>query len=370
MSWEQKILSGVKTEEEKEDGNRVTQLENLVEELRAQLSQTNPFYTPQLSMDNKKMGLTRPRDIPILELHQLQGLDATARLQMFFELIEQCSSDDTTRIQIAKGRVNSELSILIHNYQANHKVETWAALRNLFETEFAIEVSVDRSWQELETMQCDWGESPQAFTHRFICQHAVIATKFPSEKFPNRDKTIKRKLWYGLPVPSREKLEGFLDEGYPLKKFLDRIEHERQILEERPIQRINMIPTPKREEKGLNGKGSDKYTRCSNPETTEDEVERLKQQVRELKARLAQEKLEKSSFHAGPSRSETSTHKYCAYCQTQTHNLPECWRIPPLGHCFDCRKPGCRRGNRNCPGRVQANNTQHPSQTQNPRQLS
>ncbi|KAG0725463.1 hypothetical protein GWK47_038598 [Chionoecetes opilio] len=270
MSWEPNLLSGVKTEEEeKEDGNRVTQLENLVEELRAQLNQTNPFHAsqlstdsvkeenqtkpfhaPQLSTDSVKEGLIQPRDIPVLELHQLQGLDATARLQMFFELIEQCSSSDATRIQIAKGRVCSEFSILIHNYQANHKVETWAALRNLFETEFTTEVSVDRAWQELEAMSYDWGESPQAFTHRFICQHAVIATKLPNEKFPDRDKTLKRKLWYGLPVASREKLEGFLDEGYPLKKFLDRIEHERQILEERPIQSINMIPT-QREKEGI-----------------------------------------------------------------------------------------------------------------------
>ncbi|KAG0721231.1 hypothetical protein GWK47_046871 [Chionoecetes opilio] len=205
MSWEDTIFPEVKTEEEEEeDADKVRRLEDLVDELRAQLNQTNPFHTPQLSMNSVKKGLTRPRDIPLLELHQLQGLDATARLQMFFELIEQCSSSDATRIQIAKGRVSSELSILIHNYQTNHKIETWAALRNLFETEFATEVSVDRAWQELEAIGYDWAESPQAFTHRFICQHAVIATKFPNEKFPNRDKTIKRKLWYGLPAVSRE----------------------------------------------------------------------------------------------------------------------------------------------------------------------
>ncbi|KAG0725570.1 hypothetical protein GWK47_038388 [Chionoecetes opilio] len=209
-------------------------------------------------------------------------------------------------------------------------------------------------------MSYDWGESPQAFTHRFICQHAVIATKLPHEKFPDRDKTIKRKLWYGLPIASREKLEGFLDEGYPLKKFLDRIEHERQILEDRPTQRINMIPTPRGEGKG-NGRGGDKHTRSSPPETIQDEVEGLKQQIQELKVSLAQAKLEKSPSHASSSRRETFTKKYCAYCQSPTHNLPECWRKPPPGHCFDCRKPGCRRGDRNCPGRAQASSLQQQS---------
>ncbi|KAG0712106.1 hypothetical protein GWK47_019181 [Chionoecetes opilio] len=191
-------------------------------------------------MNNVKEGLTKPRDIPIQELYQLQGLDAAARLQMFFELVEQCSSSDATRIQIAKGRVSSELAILIHNYQTNQKIETRAALRNLFQTEFATEVSIDRAWQELESMGYDWGESPQAFTHRFICQHAVIATEFPNERLPNRDKIIKRKLWYGLPPESRERLEEFLDEGYPLKKFMDRHEHERQLLEERHTPRVNI----------------------------------------------------------------------------------------------------------------------------------
>ncbi|KAG0712916.1 hypothetical protein GWK47_017372 [Chionoecetes opilio] len=387
MSWEANLFSGAKRESG--DGSRRTaQLEILVEELKAQLNQTNllhdsplstdsmqkqnptkPLYNSKLSTDSVKVGLFKPRDIPVLELHQLQGLDATARLQMFFELIEQCSSSDATRIQIAKGRVCPEFSILIHNYQANLKVETWSALKNLFVTEFTTEVSVDRAWQELEAMSYDWGESPQAFTHRFICQHAVIATKLPNEKFPDRDKTIKRKLWYGLPIASREKLEGFLDEGYPLKKFLDRIEHERQILEDRPTQRINMIPTPKGEGKG-NGRGGDKHTRSSQPETIQDEVEGLKQQIQELKVSLAQAKLEKSPSHASSSRRETFTQKYCAYCQSPTHNLPECWRKPPPGHCFDCRKPGCRRGDRNCPGRAQASSLQQQSQTQNPRQLS
>ncbi|KAG0713112.1 hypothetical protein GWK47_016924 [Chionoecetes opilio] len=252
MSWQDFTLMGIKQEEEEEEEEevttKVTQLEREVEELRSQLSLNNPFHvpipTPHLPMNNVKEGLTKPRDIPILELYQLQGLDAAYKCS--FELVEQCSSSDATRIQIAKGRVSPEFAISIHNNQTNQKIESWPALRNLFQTEFATEVSIDRAWQELESMCYDWGESPQAFTHRFICQHAVIETRFPNERFPNRDKTIKRKLWYGLPPESRERQEGFLDEGYPLKKFIDRLEHERQLLEERHIPRVNMIPERKK----------------------------------------------------------------------------------------------------------------------------
>ncbi len=65
-------------------------------------------------------GSTEPRDIPIQELNQLQGLNATTQLQIFVELVEQCSDDDLRRVQIAKGRVNSQQAALIHDHQTRH----------------------------------------------------------------------------------------------------------------------------------------------------------------------------------------------------------------------------------------------------------
>lgn len=57
----------------------------------------------------------KPRDIPVLELYQLQEMEAAARLQMFFEPMEQCSVTDVGRNQAAKGRVGTQLVILVHN---------------------------------------------------------------------------------------------------------------------------------------------------------------------------------------------------------------------------------------------------------------
>ncbi len=204
-------------------------------------------------------------------------------------------------------------------------------------------------------MSYDWGESPHAFTHRFVCQHAIIVTKFPNEKFPKRDQTIKRKLWYGLPTDSRERLEGFPDEEYPLRKFLDRVEYERQRLEDRNIPQVNRIPGGKNAEKGKVGEPQE-------TEVTKDEIEHLRKQILELKASLTHEKPE-------PLRDRRPlSDKYCAYCQRDTHNLIDCWRKPPVGHCFDCRRPaGCRRGDRRCPGRnygASGTNVFIPSSTQ------
>ncbi len=59
--------------------------------------------------------IVKPRDISVLGLHQSQGTDAAVRLQMFFELLEQCNLIDVGRIQVAKGRASIKLAILIHN---------------------------------------------------------------------------------------------------------------------------------------------------------------------------------------------------------------------------------------------------------------
>lgn len=57
------------------------------------------------------MSINKPRGIPVLELHQLRGLDAAARLEMFFKLVELCIPSDATRVQIVKGRVSPELAL-------------------------------------------------------------------------------------------------------------------------------------------------------------------------------------------------------------------------------------------------------------------
>ena len=74
------------------------------------------------------------RDLPILELNQLQGLNATTQLQIFFELVEQCSDSDLRRVQIAKSRVSPELAALIHNHQTQHNCDTWVDLKQLLRT--------------------------------------------------------------------------------------------------------------------------------------------------------------------------------------------------------------------------------------------
>lgn len=143
---------------------------------------------------------------------------------MFIELVEQVADDDLTRVTVAKSRLGSEIAMLVHNKQQKEKSLTLKSLCKFLKTEFTLYINLDRAWQDLESFQYDWDESPQSFSNIFLCKHAVLETKFPS-----RDKTIKRLIYHGLPRELRDRIEEFLDEEYPLARFLDRAEYQRQM---------------------------------------------------------------------------------------------------------------------------------------------
>ncbi len=318
--------------------------------------------------------VTKPRDIPMLELHHLEGLEASSRLQMFLELVEQTTEHEHTRVQVAKSRLSPELAMLIHNEQSKAHCITWDQLCQFLHTEFAVDLNLDRAWQELDAMQYDCEESPQTFTNRFICQYAVLENRFPFERFPARDKTIKRKIWHGLPKELREKVEGFLDEDYPLNKYLDRVEYQRHLWLENhlpPVHQVKEKQSPKR--------GQEPPSTPSLPQVVD--VNQLQQQIKELTENIQQIQMTPPRLlpqqYQSPRRpphppplfpnpphyresvpqpqSQGRSAPYCAYCRTNSHSLRECTKAPKRGHCFDCLRPGRRRGSAQCPGRVNHN---------------
>ena len=290
--------------------------------------------SPPRESPSPRVFLTKPRDVPVLDLHNLQGVDATARLQMFFELVEQCSDSDAVRVQIAKSRLSSNLAILVHSNQANKKISSWVSFKEYFKAEFAVDISLDRAWQELDAMQYDWEEPPQAFAHRFICQYAAVETKFPKEKFPERDQSIKRKIHRGMPSEARNRLDAFLGSDYPLNKFMDRVEHVRAGLEDQFVH-IHTVPRDK-------AATPPHQSTEANPKTPD-----LTQEVEALRRELAELKAERAPRDEGRDRRPP----YCSFCRSQTHDLRECRSKPARGVCFDCYRPHCRRGDPECPGR-------------------
>ncbi len=171
---------------EKSEGkeHNITTLEQELDSLKHVVAQQNQVlqqFGAHLLTPPRQVTTSKPRDIPVLELHQLQGLNATTQLQIFFELVEQCSVVDTTRVQIAKGRVSPEIAAIIHNHQTLHNCNSWDSLKELLNSHFNKEVNFARAWQNINCERYNWSESPQAFVNNFICRYAILETRFAKE---------------------------------------------------------------------------------------------------------------------------------------------------------------------------------------------
>ncbi len=338
-----------KPEETEPDISTLEQEIDSLKQIVAQQNQVMQRLGTHLQTSPRQITTTKPRDIPVLELHQLHGLNSTTKLQIFFELVEQCSEIDATRVQIAKGRVSTEIAALIHNHQTLHNGNTWNSLKELLNNQFSKEVNFDRAWQDTDSRCYDWSDSPQAFVNDFICRYATLETRFSKEKLPNRDKTIKRKLWQGLPQEAKARLEGFLDEDYPLGKFVDRVEHERQWLEATHTPTLGRVKPDKKNyppkqdpQPEAHNVSPDELSKSSVTSRESSEVDEIKKQLKDLTEQLG--KLQTSPR-------QPQNERYCSHCRSHTHNLRECWRKPTRGSCFDCRQYGCWRGNKTCPGK-------------------
>ncbi len=68
--------------------------------------------------------ITKTRDIPVLQLKDLKGLEATGKLTLF-EGIEQCTLANGDRIKIAKSPVASAIALLLQNCQEKEQCASW-----------------------------------------------------------------------------------------------------------------------------------------------------------------------------------------------------------------------------------------------------
>ncbi len=69
---------------------------------------------------------TKPRDIPILQLRALDDLESAGKLNLFFDLVEQCTPEDEDRVKVEKTSVSSDLAtMLIHTQQGKNNCQSW-----------------------------------------------------------------------------------------------------------------------------------------------------------------------------------------------------------------------------------------------------
>ncbi|KAG0712014.1 Protein canopy 1 [Chionoecetes opilio] len=143
--------------------DRMIQLEQEVERTKMALELLLRDKGGEKNVRRPVRSLVKPRDIRMLNLSDLQGIEAEGRLKVFFSQVESCSEDLEERKRILMARMDPP------------------------------------------------------------------------------DKIIKTKLLRGLPSQSREKLEFFMDEQIPLRKFIERVETERAIAIGRDTDRIYAV---------------------------------------------------------------------------------------------------------------------------------
>ena len=102
---------------------------------------------------NVPRNVTKPEDIPSLELHHLHGLDSTSRLNLFCEQVESRSVLSSERIKVVKMRVSVELALLLQSLTTKNPNFIWSDLMNLLRQEFAIEINFDCAWQQLDDLR-------------------------------------------------------------------------------------------------------------------------------------------------------------------------------------------------------------------------
>ena len=137
------------------------------------VNNTVPISTAQANsrsqVNQPTLVLIKPRDIKVLELEALQCIDSSARLQMFFEAVKQCTDDFSSRLDVAKSRVDGDLAVMIQTAQKQGDIRTWQEFKSFLTREFGMEMNFDQAWSQNDTFHYDWMDSPHSFVQQFKC---------------------------------------------------------------------------------------------------------------------------------------------------------------------------------------------------------
>ena len=288
---------------------------------------------------NSSKCLMKPRDIPVLELRHLQGVEGAGRLEVFFTQVESCSVDNKERQQIVKMRVEAPLALFIHTILENEV--PWPQFKKYLSQELT-DQSEERLFDSLNDLKYSVEDDPVEFVTRLKCKLALVTVRTDAADVPSQDRLIKNKLVKGMPKDCRDRLELYMDEKVPLKRFLNKLDTERLVVltrgESHNVHAVSPRPTPthhptqKLAAPRMATTAPSRATATLPPTNRLDAVE---QRLRQWRGR----------------------EKYCPYCRATNHSVAECYKRPQYGSCYDCLRLNCRRGHPSCPGR--GNNTRN-----------
>ncbi len=106
--------------------------------------------------------LLKPRDVPILELSHLQGVEGESRLRVFFSQVKECSLDDSERQKIVLTRVDAKLAVYIQSVCSKEDHLTWTEFKQHLISELT-DLSYSKILDTLNDLRYHYTEDPVDF---------------------------------------------------------------------------------------------------------------------------------------------------------------------------------------------------------------
>ncbi|KAG0705264.1 hypothetical protein GWK47_024530 [Chionoecetes opilio] len=140
--------------EQYEQLNRMILLEQEVERTKMALELLLRDKGEKKDVRRPVRSLVKPRGIRMLNLSDLQGIEAEGRLKVFFSQVESCSEDLEERKRILMARVDPPLALYIQNTLSQINFRSWDTLTNWLYEELT-DNNVDRILNSISEVKYD-----------------------------------------------------------------------------------------------------------------------------------------------------------------------------------------------------------------------
>ena len=280
--------------------------------------------------------LIKLRDVSVLKMEDVSKVNSKIIIRRFLGMIESCAESDQDRIEAALFKMDEGISAIVGDEILKKNINSWTEFRNLLLSHYTVKIDTGKFIQELNSKyHYDISEEPRAFTNKL----KVLYSSVEGTGLPNRDTTIKRILFKGLPPVLTETMSYLVnDNNIELETFIKELESQRNIYQqaqitEKKIRKIGQAEDVKR----MDGERAD----TSN---TEELLLKMSSTFAE-QVNKGQENLIRAL-----EKQKTPRTKYCGYCKTSgSHWSSSCPQGPPPRSCYDCWTVGHFKNDPTCP---------------------
>lgn len=155
--------------------------------------------------------ILKPRDITMLNLHYLHGVETKSNLTILYGKYESSVHTDEDRLQVTQASIGTSICILIHSHIKQGTITLWEDSERVMNSQFESTTNLTEAWQQIEVATYYIEMRSRALVNKLTCKIAAIHAKFANKSTLDQDKFIKRNLDQGLPHTYQSWLVDFVD---------------------------------------------------------------------------------------------------------------------------------------------------------------